>query len=222
MNSSHPYSARALKLLVAAGIFILIARSCLADAIIEGHVALPKERTATVVVKRYEVVSKGGIVSIIPPVAVVYLDGMFPRPASPVTAQMAQKNLAFVPALLPIQVGTKVEFPNQDNTYHNIFSYSAPKRFDLGRYSPDEKPIPSQVFDVPGLETLRCDIHEHMRALILVLATPYFVTSDTDGHFKLSGLPAGHYTLKAWVDSSTTLERAVDLQNGSILHLDFP
>jgi plastocyanin len=211
---------RVLKLLVVAGILTLTARSCFADAIIEGHVALPKERTATVVVKRYEVVSKGGIVSIIPPVAVVYLDGTFPRPASPVTAQMAQKNLAFVPALLPIQVGTKVEFPNQDNTYHNIFSYSAPKRFDLGRYGPDDRPIPSQVFDAPGLETLRCDIHEHMRAI--VLATPYFVTSGTDGHFKLSGLPAGHYTLKAWVNSTTTMERAVDLQDGSTLHMDLP
>jgi plastocyanin len=213
---------RVLKQWVVAGILTLTARSCFADAIIEGHVALPKERTATVVVKRYEVVSKGGIVSIIPPVAVVYLDGTFPRPASPVTAQMAQKNLAFVPALLPIQVGTKVEFPNQDNTYHNIFSYSAPKRFDLGRYGPDDRPIPSQVFDAPGLETLRCDIHEHMRAIILVLATPYFVTSGTDGHFKLSGLPAGHYTLKAWVNSTTTMERAVDLQDGSTLHMDLP
>jgi plastocyanin len=212
----------AVKLLVVAGILILIARSCLADATIEGHVALPKARTATVVVKRYEVVSIGGIVSIIPPVAVVYLDGTFPRPATPPTAQIAQKDLAFVPALLPIQVGTRVKFPNLDNTYHNIFSYSAPKRFDLGRYGPDDRPIPTQEFDAPGLETLRCDIHEHMRAIILILATPYFVTSGTDGNFKLSGLPAGRYTLKAWVDSSTTRERPVDLQNGSILHLDFP
>jgi hypothetical protein len=61
-----------------------------------------------------------------------------------------------------------------------------------------------------------------MRAIILVLATPYFVTSATDGHFKLNGLPAGHYTLKAWVDSGTTLARAADLQNGSVLHLDLP
>jgi len=208
--------------LLLAGILMLPSGTCLADGTIEGHVELPKTRTATVVVKRYEVVSKGGIVSIIPPVAVVYLEGTFPRPASPATAQMAQKNLTFVPALLPIQAGTRVEFPNLDNTYHNIFSYSAPKRFDLGRYGPEERPIPSQVFDVPGLETLRCDIHEHMRALILVLATPYFVTSGTDGNFKLTGLPAGHYTLKAWVDSNTTLAHAVELQEGSNLHLDLP
>jgi plastocyanin len=213
---------RILKLFLAGGIWIVIARSCLADATIEGHVALPKSRATTVVVKRYEVVSKGGIVSVIPPVAVVYLDGTFPRPAAPVTKEIVQKNLTFIPALLPIQAGTTVAFPNEDTTYHNVFSYSAPKRFDLGRYGPQDRPIPTEVFDVPGLVTLRCDIHEHMRAIILILQTPYFVTSNTDGHFKLDGLPAGHYTLKAWVNSSSTLERPVDLQNGSVLNLDLP
>ena len=124
---------------------------------------------------------------------------------------------------MPIQVGTKVEFPNQEkDTYHNIFSYSPAKRFDLGRYRPDEKPVPSVVFDVAGLVTLRCDIHEHMRGLILVLATPHFVVTDESGHFRLSGLPAGHYTLKAWIDSRTTREHAVDLSSGSTLHVDFP
>ncbi|PYJ36748.1 MAG: hypothetical protein DME84_09935, partial [Verrucomicrobia bacterium] len=112
-----------------------------------------------------------------------------------------QKDLTFIPALLPVRVGTKVEFPSLDDTYHNIFSYSPAKRFDLGRYRPDERPVPSQVFDKPGLVTLRCDIHEHMRGLILVLNTPYFVMTDTAGRFRLGGLPAGHYTLRAWIDS---------------------
>jgi hypothetical protein len=128
----------------------------------------------------------------------------------------------FEPLLLPVQVGTKVEFPNLDDTYHNIFSFSAAKRFDLGRYRADEKPVPSQVFDKAGLIILRCDIHEHMRGLILVLATPYFVVSDPEGRYRLSGLPAGHYTLKAWVDSKTTLERAVELRDGVTLNADFP
>lgn len=213
---------RILNLFLAVGISTIIAHSCLADATIEGNVALPKTRTTTVVVQRYEVISKGGIVSIMPPVAVVYLDGAFPRPASPVTKDIVQKNLTFIPALLPIQVGTTVAFPNEDTVYHNIFSYSVPKRFDLGRYGPQDRPIPTEVFDKPGLVTLRCDIHEHMRAIILVLQTPYFVTSDTDGHFKLSGLPAGHYTLKAWVNSTSTLERTVDLKDGADMHLDLP
>jgi hypothetical protein len=108
-----------------------------------------------------------------------------------------------------------------DNTYHNVFSFSPTKRFDLGRYRPDERPVPSQVFDKPGLVTLRCDIHEHMRGLILVLDTPYFVTSGPDGSFRLGGLPAGHYTLKAWISSKTTLEKPVDLKGGTT-HLNFP
>jgi hypothetical protein len=70
---------------------------------------------------------------------------------------------------------------------------------------------PSQVFDKPGLATLRCDIHEHMRGLILVLATPHFAKTDGEGRFRLGGLPAGRYKLKAWLDSKTTLERPVTL-----------
>ena len=193
-----------------------------ASATVEGRVELPKSRSTPVQAKRYEIVSKGGVLSTQPPLAVVYLDGSFPQPASLPMKQVTQKDLTFIPALLPVRVGTKVEFPNLDDTYHNIFSYSPAKRFDLGRYRPDERPIPSQVFDKPGLVTLRCDIHEHMRGLILVLSTPYFVMTDTAGHFRLSGLPAGHYTLKAWIDSRTTQERPVDLKNGQTLHVDFP
>lgn len=193
-----------------------------AQAVIEGRVPLPKSRAAPVVSKRYEIVTQGGVLSTNPPLAVVYLEGAFPPAASAPVAQMIQKDLTFVPSLLPVRVGTKVEFPNLDDTYHNIFSYSLPKRFDLGRYRSDEKPVPSQVFDVPGLVTLRCDIHEHMRALVLVLATPYFAMTDTDGHFRLSGLPAGRYILKAWLDSKTTLERPVELANDSALRVDFP
>lgn len=194
-----------------------------AQASVEGRVELPKSRSAPVVTKRYEIVTKGGVLSPSPPLAVVYLEGAFSRPAALPTKQIVQKELTFIPALLPVQVGTKVEFPNlEEDTYHNIFSYSPAKRFDLGRYRPDEKPIPSQVFDVPGLVTLRCDIHEHMRALVLVLATPHFVTTDEEGRFRLKGLPAGRYILKAWVDSRTTHEKPVDLKSGSTLQVDFP
>jgi plastocyanin len=193
------------------------------QASVEGRVDLPKTKSAPVMTKRYEVVTTGGVLGTNPPLAVVYLEGSFPKPASLPTKQVAQKDLAFLPALLPVQVGTKVEFPNlEKDTYHNIFSYSPAKRFDLGRYRPDEKPVPSQIFDVAGLVTLRCDIHEHMRGLLLVLATPHFATTDESGHFRLTGLPAGHYTLKAWVDSRTTREQSVDLKSGSSLHVDFP
>ena len=202
--------------------FLLIAAVAgRAEAVIEGRVTLPKTRSTPVVNQRYEIVSKAGVIATNPPLAVVYLEGEFPAQNSPQTVQLAQKDLAFVHALLPVQVGTRVEFPNLDDTFHNIFSYSAPKRFDLGRYRPDERPIPSQVFDVPGLVTLRCEIHEHMRAVILVLETPHFVVTDADGRYRLEGLPAGRYTLKAWLSSKTTLEQPVEVRD-SLVRVDFP
>ena len=183
---------------------------------------LPKSRPAPVQAKRYEIVTKAGVLSTLPPLAVVYLEGNFPRPASLPTREVAQRDLTFIPALLPIEVGTKVQFPNLDDQYHNIFSYSPVKRFDLGRYRPEERPIPSVTFDKSGLVTLRCDIHEHMRGLILVLNTPYFVMTDTAGRFRLDKLPAGHYTLKAWIDSRTTREKSIELKDGQTLHVDLP
>jgi plastocyanin len=215
MNALLP---RRMMAVVLALLWFSVARG----ATIEGHVALPKARTAPVVNQRYEIVTNAGIVATNPPLAVVYLEGDFPRSANPPVTQMAQKDLTFVPALLPVEVGTRVEFPNLDSTYHNIFSFSPAKRFDLGRYRADEKPVPSQVFDVPGLVTLRCDIHEHMRALILVLATPHFVISSPDGAFHLEGIPPGHYVLKAWIDSRTTREQPVDVAEGATVRVDFP
>ena len=213
---------RRLGLLSLNVILSIIPASLFAGAAVEGRVELPKSHAAPVQAKRYEIVTKAGVLSTEPPLAVVYLDGNFPRPASLPTKEVAQKDLTFIPALLPIQVGTRVQFPNLDDTYHNIFSYSPTKRFDLGRYRPEERPIPSVIFDNPGLVTLRCDIHEHMRGLILVLNTPYFVMTNTAGRFRLDKLPAGHYTLKAWIDSRTIREKPVDLKDAQTLHVDLP
>jgi plastocyanin len=194
----------------------------LAQASVEGKVTLPKAPHAPVMNQRYGIVSYGGVLSPYPPLAVVYLEGAFSAKPLEKPAQMVQRELNFFPNVLPILVGTRVEFPNLDDTYHNIFSYSPAKRFDLGRYRSDERPIPSELFDVAGMVTLRCDIHEHMRAIILVLDTPYYVLTDPEGVFSLKGLPAGKYVLKAWVDSRTTLEKPIELAAGPPLHADFP
>ena len=201
---------------------LAVAAGAFGQCTVEGTVKLPKAQHAPVMNKRYGIVSFGGVLSPYPPVAVVYLEGPFPRPAAQASAQMAQKDLNFQPALLPVQVGTRVEFPNLDDTYHNIFSYSPAKRFDLGRYRKDEAPVPSELFDVAGMVTLRCDIHEHMRAIILVLDTPYFVLSDTEGRYRLTGLPGGRHVVKAWIDSRTTLQRDVELSTGATVGADFP
>src|SRR5262249_14102307 len=89
----------------------------LASAVVEGRVELPKSHSAPVQAKRYEIVTHAGVLSTQPPLAVVYLDGTFPKPVSLQTKEVAQKDLTFIPALLPIRVGTKVEFPNLDDTY---------------------------------------------------------------------------------------------------------
>jgi len=210
------------RLILFDAIFVFLPLSVFADAVVEGRVQLPESHVPPVMAKRYEIVTTGNVLKTELPLAVVYLEGSFGRPNSSITKQVRQKDLTFIPALLPVRVGTKIEFPNFDDTYHSVFSYSPAKRFDLGRYRPDERPIPSKVFDTPGLVTLRCDIHEHMRGLILVLDTPYFVTTDKDGRFRLSGLPSGHYLLKAWIDSKTTREQPVDLKDGTTVHVDFP
>jgi plastocyanin len=157
------------------------------------------------------------------PVAVVYLEGNF----SPVTttnatvsAKVVQEHFQFSPAVLPVQTGTAVEFPNLDDSYHNVFSYSKTKRFDLGRYRKDEKPA-AVVFDKAGVVKLYCEIHEHMRATILVLDTPHFTKSDTNGNFRLEHLPAGKFTVKAWLDEKRQLDRAVELSDGATLRIDF-
>ena len=78
------------------------------------------------------------------------------------------------------------------------------------------------MFDLPGLVTLRCDIHEHMRALILVLDTPHFVLTDEAGRYRLDGLPAGSYVLKAWLNSRVVREQPVVIPEAGVLQVDFP
>lgn len=157
------------------------------------------------------------------PVAVVYLEGQFPEaPTNSIrlTNEVLQLGTQFRPALLPVQVGTSVAFPNGDDFYHNVFSYSKAKRFDLGRYRKNDRP-PSEVFDKPGAVKLYCEIHQHMRGVILVLDTPYFTRTQTNGLYRLQDLPAGQYRLKAWIDEKHVYEKPVELQSGQQLHVDF-
>jgi hypothetical protein len=209
-------------ILTLAGLLLLSSAAARAQCVVEGRVKLPKPHSGDVANKRYSMNGDPLVIQPDPPAAVVFLEGNFPAPSSLPRRQMAQKNIAFVSPLLAVFVGTTVEFPNEDDTYHNIFSYSKPKRFDLGRYRGEERPIPSQVFDKPGVVALHCDIHEHMHAVILVLETPHFVTTDPEGRYRLANLPAGRYKLKAWIDSRTTKECEVDLKPGAALHVDFP
>ncbi len=134
-----------------------------------------------------------------PFLGVVYLtpkNSVLVKPST-VPAVMEQRGLQFHPAVLPIFKGSSVMFPNFDNTYHNVFSYSPEKRFDLGRFTKGEEP-PVVTFDKTGEVRVFCEVHEHMRAIILVLDTPYFVSTDDSGNFELTDVPAGEYTMHIW------------------------
>lgn len=203
---------------------VLAVSSVRAQVVIEGTVTLPKPSYDRGLNQRYNANPDIALAPTNPPAAVVYLEGDFRSAAASATkspGQVAQRNIAFAPDLLPVLVGTAVEFPNMDDTYHNVFSYSKTKRFDLGRYRKDEKPT-TVVFDKPGAVTIHCEIHERMRGTILVLETPYFQKTDTAGKYRLEHLPAGSYVLKAWVAGDDIRQRPVELKTGMTLHVDFP
>ena len=155
--------------------------------------------------------------------AVVYLEsddlnqGPYPLPAK--TPSLDQKNLQFHPQVLPVMAGTKVEFPNRDNLFHNVFSYSQAKEFDLGRYPKDDSR--SVTFDRPGVVRVYCDIHSHMSATILVLKHPYFTSPDDSGEYVLSRIPPGKYRIVLWYDRDIVERKTVEVKGRENLHLDF-
>ena len=203
-------------------IFVVFEGHSYAQCLVEGRVNLPAAQLPIAPPPRYAG-QVGEIAPPDPPAAVVYLEGQFPNAvATPtqITNQVLQLGLQFRPALLPVQVGTFVKFPNGDDFYHSVFSYSKAKRFDLGRYRKEDRPPPTVVFDKPGVVKLYCEIHQHMRGVVLVLQTPYF-TRTTNNVYELHNLPAGNYMLKAWMDETHVAEKPVTLQPGRPEHVDF-
>jgi plastocyanin len=112
----------------------------------------------------------------------------------PVTIE--QRDREFVPYVTVIQTGTAVEFPNRDLIKHHIYSFSPPKIFEIKLYA--GKPGQPVVFDKPGEVVLGCNIHDWMEAYILVVNSPYFGKSGSDGKASISNVPAGRYQLRLW------------------------
>ena len=134
-------------------------------------------------------------------------------------ARMDQRNETFLPHVLAVTAGTVVDFPNNDRTYHNVFSLSKTKRFDLGRYAQGRSE--SVRFHTPGIVRVFCDIHSHMSAFILVFSHPYFATTDPDGRYRIDNLPPGTYTVHAWYDGATRDERSVTIPQTGSVEMDF-
>lgn len=114
----------------------------------------------------------------------------------PGTAEEDQRNKEFVPYVLPIQVGTRVTFPNNDNIRHHVYSFSPAKAFELPLYSgTSASPV---LFDKPGVVILGCNIHDWMVGYIYVSESPHFAKTGADGKATLGGLPGGDYSLRVW------------------------
>lgn len=154
---------------------------------------------------------------------VVYLESA-PRAAfderEPGRAVMDQRNERFVPHVLAVMVGTVVDFPNSDLTYHNVFSLSRAKRFDLGRYAAGKSK--GVRMDRPGVVRVFCDIHSHMSAFVLVFSHPYYAKAEVDGRYRIDNVPPGTYTVSAWHEGETRETKTVTIPpQGGDVDLDF-
>ncbi len=137
-----------------------------------------------------------------------------------VRATMKQEHETFVPHLLAIRAGTIVDFPNGDPFFHNVFSMSKPRPFDLGRYAKGRSK--SVQFDEPGIVRVFCDIHSHMSAFILVFAHRFFAVTDDEGRYHIDRVPPGTYTLTAWYEAIAQQSRTVTVpEQGGNVELDF-
>jgi plastocyanin len=152
---------------------------------------------------------------------VLYLEGKglesmrhdLPRPV------LDQRNTMFIPHVLPIVRGTTVEIVNRDKTYHNVFSLSSTKKFDIGR-RPTGEEVPV-TFDKTGIVQVFCDIHSHMSAYIVVLENPLYVQPNADGTYAINGIPPGTYSLKAWHERFSAPSQSVTITPGSTVTVNF-
>jgi plastocyanin len=154
--------------------------------------------------------------------SVVYLESA-PRGAFETSeaghAIMDQRNETFVPHVLAIMTGTTVDFPNSDKFYHNVFSLSRARSFDLGRYAAgNSRPV---RFDRPGIVRVFCDIHSHMSAFILVFSHPFFAMTDAEGRYRIDNVPPGTYGVIAWNEGTSSDARPITVSDGGVTELDF-
>ena len=141
-------------------------------------------------------------------------------PSKTAPVRIEQRGYQFRPALTVVQSGTPVVFPNEDQLYHSVFSKSPAKRFDLGRFRKGEEP-PAVVMETPGLVQLFCEVHEHMRANLVVVDTPWFAVTDPEGRFSIDGIAPGKHVVSVWLSPRQTVTREVELAAGQALEVDW-
>lgn len=188
---------------------------------VTGTIPLPARPRGRIAVEKYTGTISGKVSPPPPPRAGVWIEGKdTAAPASPPRIALNQKGYQFAQSMLVVPLRTTVEFPNDDADFHNVFSLSRTKRFDAGRYKNSEHPAPTATFDKPGLVRLQCEIHDHMKAVILVVDSRYFTTTDAAGKFTLTGLPPGTYTLHAQLDEKAKWSTTVTVSAGETVTAD--
>jgi len=136
---------------------------------------------------------------------VVWLEAQAaPAAAATARATMIQKNKRFLPHILAIRKGTVVDFPNQDPIFHNAFSNFSGQSFDVGLYKPGS--TRAVTFNRDGVVRVFCNIHSTMSAVIVVVDTPWFATTATNGAFRFNGVPPGHYRMNIFHERATSEE----------------
>jgi plastocyanin len=153
--------------------------------------------------------------------SVVWLSGgdRSRTPASP-HAVLDQRNLAFDPRILVVQVGATVDMPNNDRVLHNVFSFRDGKRFDLGLY-----PVGTTrrvTFDHEGVSRVFCNIHPNMAAYVLAVDTPYYGITGDAGDVTIAGVARGPYTYHAWRPGAAELTGPVTVGDSVTLELRWP
>ena len=141
---------------------------------------------------------------------VIFEGGSHSKPLS--KAIVDQRDKTFIPHVSVVTVGTKVDFPNDDTVFHNVFTEYHSTRFDLGMYARGEKR--SRTFNQPGLAVLMCSIHPDMLAYVMVVDTPYYAITDASGQFQIKGVPQGSYRLQIWHESGQKDEENVNVSPG--------
>ncbi|KTC19472.1 hypothetical protein AO391_09105 [Pseudomonas marginalis ICMP 9505] len=159
--------------------------------------------------------------------AVVTLQGPIGAPAGTLKADMDQRGQQFAPHVLAVHTGTQVRFPNSDNIRHQVYSFSAAKRFELRLY--EGTPAAPLLFDKPGVVVLGCNIHDWMLGYIYVTDDPRFGVSDAQGRVRLEQLPVGEYHVTLWhpqladmqpLDGGTLRIPAAGLSHNVVLSLE--
>jgi plastocyanin len=200
---------------------------------ITGNIVIKKKLTKPSVTASVSVYQRGTTVKLgkddsLDPIAfersrvVVYLEGPGVSGQSPAgipSAQIQQLDRRFSPDLVVVPSGSTVSFPNMDPIFHNIYSLSKPKSFDLGNY--DKGQTRKVTFSTPGIVEIYCHLHPNMQATVVVTPNRWFARPDRDGNYRIPDVPPGQYTLVAWHKTAGFFRKTIAVENGHVSTADF-